>query len=193
MDLGVAPVWKIQGLLTLLTAADVDKIVTTVSMKNGAYDIAAQPAIPARVSVTATAGATADTLGIVTFVGTNMLDEVISEVITPVAGSTVYGELYFKTVTTATGSGWVIDAVEGTNDTITVGVSMDSEIICRGRKITFLRLSGNIWFNPLAVAVADATSIKWAVADPLTLIARNNLRIISDGSGATFEYFIWEY
>ena len=45
----------------------------------------------------------------------------ISEVITPVAGSAIAGTKAFKTVTTVVGAGWVIDAVEGTNDTIKVG------------------------------------------------------------------------
>jgi len=101
--------------------ADDDLIVTSTNMKVGSYTVAAQPEVPRNITVTATAGATADTLGTVTITGTNYDDEVISEVITPVAGSAVAGTKAFKSVTTVVGAGWAIDAVEGTNDTIKVG------------------------------------------------------------------------
>lgn len=102
--------------------ASVNRIVTSANMKNGAYTVAAQPDVTRNITVTATAGATADTMGTIAVVGTNILGDVITETITPVAGSTVAGLKAFKTVTSVTGAGWVIDAVEGTNDTITVGV-----------------------------------------------------------------------
>jgi len=102
--------------------ADDDLIVVSTNMKVGSYTIASQPDIPRNITVTATAGATTDTLGTVTITGTNYDDEEISEVITPVAGSAVAGTKAFKTVTTVVGAGWVIDAVEGTNDTIKVGI-----------------------------------------------------------------------
>jgi len=101
--------------------ADDDLIVTSTNMKVGSYTVAAQPEVPRNITVTATAGATADTPGTVTITGTNYDDEVISEVITPVAGSAVAGTKAFKSVTTVVGAGWAIDAVEGTNDTIKVG------------------------------------------------------------------------
>lgn len=102
--------------------ADVDRIVTSANMKVGAYTIAAQPDVPRNLTVTATAVDTADTMGTITFVGTNYDGQAISEVITPIAGSTVAGTKAFKAVTSATGAGWVIDASEGSNDTITIGV-----------------------------------------------------------------------
>ena len=101
--------------------ADDDLIVISTNMKVGSYTVAAQPEVPRNITVTATAGATADTLGTITITGTNYNDEVISEVITPVAGSAVAGTKAFKSVTTVVGAGWAIDAVEGTNDTIKVG------------------------------------------------------------------------
>jgi len=101
--------------------ADDDLIVTSTNMKVGSYTVAAQPEVPRNITVTATAGATADTLGTITITGTNYDDEEISEVITPVAGSAVAGTKAFKSVTTVIGAGWAIDAVEGTNDTIKVG------------------------------------------------------------------------
>ena len=102
--------------------ADDDLIVTSTNMKVGSYTVAAQPDIPRNITVTVTAGATADTLGTVTISGTNYDDDEISEVITPVAGSAIAGTKAFKSVTTVVGAGWVIDAVEGTNDTIKVGI-----------------------------------------------------------------------
>ena len=102
--------------------ADPDKIVTTVDMKVGAYTIAAQPDVPRNITVTSTAVGTADTMGTIAVVGTDVNDQPISEVITPVSGSLVAGLKAFKTVVSVTGAGWVIDAVEGTKDTIIVGI-----------------------------------------------------------------------
>ncbi len=102
--------------------ADVDRIVTSANMKVGAYTIAAQPDVPRNITVTVTAGDTADTMGTVVVVGTNAFNKAITETLTPVAGSTVAGAKAFKTVTSVTGVGWAIDGSEGTNDTITVGV-----------------------------------------------------------------------
>lgn len=104
--------------------ADVDRFVTSTNMKVGAYTLAQTTptdGLARNVTVTVTAGATADTMGTVTVVGKNLLDETITETITPVAGSTVAGTKAFKSITSVTGAGWAIDGVEGTNDTITVG------------------------------------------------------------------------
>lgn len=102
--------------------ADDDKITVSVDMKVGSYTIAAQPDVPRNITVTVTAGGTADTMGTITVTGTNVLNQTISEVITPVAGSAIAGLKAFKTVTSVVGAGWVIDAVEGTKDTIKVGI-----------------------------------------------------------------------
>lgn len=100
--------------------ADVDRIVTSANMQVGAYTIAADPDIPRNVTVTHTqVGGVTDTLGTIVFVGTNINDEVITETLTPSDGATVSGTKAFKTVTSATGVGWVIDTTE---DTITIGV-----------------------------------------------------------------------
>jgi hypothetical protein len=102
--------------------ATTNRIVTSTNMKVGSYTIAAQPDVPRNITVTATAVGTADTMGTITVTGTNYDNAVITETITPVAGSTVAGTKAFETVTSVVGAGWVIDAVEGTNDTIVVGV-----------------------------------------------------------------------
>ena len=101
---------------------DVDRIVTSPDMKVGAYAIAAQPDVPRNITVTQTAGDTEDTNGTIVIVGTDIAGNEITETITPNAGETVAGAKAFKTVTSVTGVGWVIDGTEETNDTITVGV-----------------------------------------------------------------------
>jgi hypothetical protein len=98
---------------------DVDKVVTTANMKNGAYTIAAQPPAPCRITATVTAAGAADTMGTLLIVGTDRDGNALSETIIPVAGSTVSTVNVFKTVTSATGAGWTIG--EG-NDTITIGI-----------------------------------------------------------------------
>ena len=102
--------------------ADPDKVVVSVDMKVGAYTIAAQPDVPRNITVTSTAVGTADTMGTITVVGTDVDNQPLTEVITPVSGSLVAGLKAFKTVASVTGAGWVIDAVEGTKDTIIVGI-----------------------------------------------------------------------
>lgn len=116
----MAPAGRLFSLGAPIVADD-DKIVTSANMKNGAYTIAAQPDVPRNVTVTATAGATADTMGIITVTG-KRAGVVISEVITPEAGSTVAGALAFDEIDSVVGSGWAIDESEGTNDTIKVGI-----------------------------------------------------------------------
>lgn len=98
---------------------DVDKIVTTANMKNGAYTIAAQPDVTRTISVSHTAVDAADNLGTIVLVGTDNDSVALTETITPLAGSIVYSTNAFKTITSATGAGWVKG---GGNDTITIGV-----------------------------------------------------------------------
>ena len=177
------------GIMTLLAAADDNKFVETADMKNGAYTIAAQPSCPSRVGVATTAVSTADTQGIITVVGTDQKDAVISEVIIPVSGETVWGLLFFKTLTSITGSGWA--AVAGA-DSIIVGTSADSLIHVGGRSIRFKALAGNIWINPKQTAVADVTSYLMVGAATEEFMISGDLSLISDGTGATFSYMIFE-
>lgn len=103
----------------LVLPLDVDKIVTTANMKNGAYTIDAQPAFPSRITLSHTAVGAADTLGTVVIVGTLVDGTVIQETLAPVSGTKVSTVNEFATITSVTGIGWVIG--EG-NDTITVGI-----------------------------------------------------------------------
>jgi hypothetical protein len=88
-------------------------------MKLGTYTIAAQPITPALLSVLATGVGGNDTMGTITFVGTDIYDAPLTEEVVPIAGTTVYTTNMFKTVTSATGAGWVINS---TNDTLVIGV-----------------------------------------------------------------------
>lgn len=99
-----------------------NKIVTSTNMKAAAYTIAAQPTVPAILSVLATAVGTADTMGTIDFVGTDRNGAAQTETVIPIAGTTVLTTKVFKTVTTATGVGWVIDG-GSQNDTIIIGVA----------------------------------------------------------------------
>lgn len=186
-----APMKAFLGLSTLLKAADTDKIVTTTNMKVGAYTVAASPSVPSLITVTVTASGTADTMGTITVVGTDIYDRVLTEVITPVAGSTVTGTRYFKSVTSVTGAGWVIDAGAG-NDTITVGVPMSGGIEAEGSPVTLQVVTGNVWLNDKITAVADATAFKLTSGQTIDLVPRTNaLSLISDASGATIQAVIW--
>ena len=98
---------------------DADRIVTTTSMKNGSYTIAAQPDVPRNITVTHTAVSTADTLGIITIIVKDRNDDVITEAITPLNGTIASGAKAFKTITSVVGSGWVTAAGD---DSIVVGV-----------------------------------------------------------------------
>ncbi len=99
------------------------RIVAQTDMAVGAYTVADSPASPSRVSITHTSSGTTDTLGTITIVGT-ISDEDVTETLTPIADSTIYGDRYYDTITSVTSAGWVIDAVEGEADLISVGVRL---------------------------------------------------------------------
>lgn len=99
-------------------AVEANRAVASANMKVGTYTIANQPDVPRNVSVTHTAVSTVDTLGTVTFVGTDYNGDALTETLTPSNGTVVNGTKAFKTVTSITGAGWVIAAG---NDTITAG------------------------------------------------------------------------
>lgn len=101
-------------------AADTNYIVESADMKVGTYTIAHQPDVCRRLSVTHTTTVVGtDTLGTLTFVGTDFDGYTISEIVTPVADSAVYTTKAYKTITSITGAGWV---TAGGADTIIIGV-----------------------------------------------------------------------
>lgn len=177
---------------TLPTAAVTNRIVTSANMANVAYTIAAQPYCPSKITFTVTASGTADTMGTIALVGTDIFGVAQSETITPVAGSTVTSTKYYKTVTSATQTGWTIDAGAG-NDTIVIGVPATCGIVCNGLPVSIYVITGNVWINPSTTAVADTTAIPLIAGDCVeNLVVSNTLSLISDGSGGTFYAFVYE-
>lgn len=115
--------------LSASTAAVANRYVTSTNMKVGAYTLANTTPVWqggafvtfSHVTVTGT-----DTLGTVAIVGVDTAGNVRTETITPVADSTVTGLIAFRTITSITGAGWVINTG---NDTITCGVASGA-IVC---------------------------------------------------------------
>lgn len=115
---------------TNLTAADAavdDHYLNSVDMAVGAYTLdETLPNVGAhKVTITHTSGDTTDTLGTVTIVGWGLDGAVVTEAMTPSADATVTSDSWFAGLVSATGAGWVIDAVEGTEDTIEIGYGSD--------------------------------------------------------------------
>lgn len=108
--------------LAAATGAVANQFVTSANMKVGAYTVANSGAMPTegarKITVTHTAVTGNDTLGTIVVVGTNLAGAVITETITPLAGTVATGTQWFRTVTSVTGAGWAINTG---NDTITVG------------------------------------------------------------------------
>lgn len=114
--------------LSAANAADADYFLNSVAMKVGAFTL--DETVPAvsgarKVTLTHASGDTTDTLGTVTIVGKDLVGQTITETLTPVADDVVTGSKWFRSITSATGAGWVIDAVEGTADAITIGYGAD--------------------------------------------------------------------
>jgi hypothetical protein len=62
----------------------------------------------------------------------------------------------------------------------------------KNEMVTFINVSGNIWINPLATAVANTTAILLTAGQSIDLNVKSTLSIISDGSGGTYQYIVWE-
>ena len=111
------------------TAAVTNRFVVSTNMIVGAYAVAnASPAWQGGCNITATITAVTgnDTAGTLTVVGTDMAGSAQTEVITLAAGVGGTGTKTFRTVTSITGAGWVINAG---NDTIVVGCAAGA-IVC---------------------------------------------------------------
>lgn len=105
------------------TAAVTNRYVTSTNMIVGAYTLANTTPTwqgGAFVTVTHTAVGAADTLGTIVVVGVDLAGNVKTDTITPLSGTTATGIVPFRTITSVTGVGWVINAG---NDTIVVGVA----------------------------------------------------------------------
>ena len=103
------------------TAAVANRFVASTNMIVGAYTVANPSPVWAGaclVTVTHTTATGTDTLGTIAIVGTDINNRALTETITPLDGTVATGTKFFRTITTITGAGWVIN---GGNDTIVVG------------------------------------------------------------------------
>ena len=75
-----------------------------------------------------------------------------------------------------------VTAIDASADTISV----------KGQPITFQCVSGNIWINPNATAVANTTALKLTAGMALDLVVPSNLSIISDGAGGSYQVIVWD-
>lgn len=109
------------------TAAVTNRYVTSTNMIVGAYALANTTPVwqgGAFVTITHTqVGGVTDTLGTITVVGVDLAGNVRSESITPISASVATGLIAFRTITSITGVGWVINTG---NDTIVAGVAAGS-------------------------------------------------------------------
>lgn len=114
-------------------AASNNRFVVSQSMLNGAYTLTGTLTMPTagarKVTITHTAVSTVDTLGVITITGTNLGGSVITDVITPLNGTTATGVKLFKTITSIVGSGWT--AVAGA-DSVVVGCDATQAILDSG-------------------------------------------------------------
>lgn len=111
-------------------AGSSNRYVASVDMKTGTYTLAnttpTSGAGARKVTCTRTVVGTADTPGTLVVVGKNLAGETITETLVPGAHTVlVTGTKLFASITSITGVGWVIDAVEGTKDTIVVGMAAE--------------------------------------------------------------------
>ena len=161
--------------------ADVDRIVTTTVMIVGAYTIAnASPVGGGAMNVTCTVTQDTedDTEGTLDIVGTDLDDQVLTETLTPLIGSTIQGTRAFKTVTSVTGVGWITG---GADDTITVGFGdlIGLPDLCVNNTVLFAV------FNAVREAAA-------AVTFSTTVLGLNTVDLTSatDGSAVQIYYLV---
>jgi hypothetical protein len=136
------------------TAAVPNRIVASANMKVGTYTIAnASPvwAGGALITVTHTqVGGVTDTLGTITVVGTDLFGVALTETITPLDGTIATGTKVFRSVTSVTGAGWVINTG---NDTIVVGVTAGSYAAIGGGHLHAIAVNTTA---AAAITVSDA-------------------------------------
>lgn len=136
--------------ISATTAAVTNRIVASANMKVGAYTIAnASPVWSGGALITVThtqVGGVTDTLGTIDIVGKDLNGLPITETITPLDGTVATSTKIFRSVTSVTGVGWVVDT---TADTIVVGVAAGS----------YLASSGGVLGAVIVNATAAATVV----------------------------------
>jgi hypothetical protein len=164
------------------TAAVTNRFVTSTNMIVGAYSLAnASPVWQGGcfVTVTHTAVTGNDTLGTITVVGTDVAGQTRTEVIVPLAGTVATGTVAFRTLTSVTGAGWVINVG---NDTIVVGCAAGS-IVCG---------SGGTLFAIVVNATAAATIVVSDASRTIATLAASitNGHYLYGGEGVAFSGYL---
>lgn len=159
------------------TAAVTNRFVTSTNMKNAAYTVVnsgvATWAGGFLVTVTHTqVGGVTDALGTISVVGTSLSGQAVTEIITPLTGTTATGTKIFRSVATVTGAGWTRDAGAGSEDTIVVGNAAGAYLI-----------EGNGVLGSLLINGAAAATV--VIAD-----ARGTIQTIpsNQAAGTAYEY-----
>ena len=75
---------------------------------------------------------------------------------------------------------------------VTAQTDTAASVAVHGDSITVICMTGNLWINPLATAVADTTAMKLVAGMTVDLVVKGNLSLISDSSGATYQIITWE-
>lgn len=160
-------------------AADDDYIVESANMKVGAYTIAHGTLDVARnITVTHTAAGAADTLGTIVVVGTDINGSAITETITPSNGAVVQSVSAFKTITSVTGAGWVIN--EG-NDTIKIGFGDKLGLpVCLSRDTVLNAYLNGVRESTRPTVTCDATYLQKNLVD---------LNSACDGNEVIVDYY----
>lgn len=160
-------------------AADTNYIVESADMKVGAYTLAhASLDVARNVTVSHTAVGAADTLGTIEVVGTDINGSAITETITPSNGTIVQGTKAFKTITSVTGAGWVIN--EG-NDTIIVGFGDVLGLpVCLSRDTVL-----NAYLNGVREATRPTVTVSATAPESNTV----DLDSACDGNAVIIDYY----
>lgn len=136
------------------TAAVANRFVASTNMKVGAYTVAnASPVWSGGCLVTVThtqVGGVTDTLGTIVVVGTDLNGAALTETITPLDGTVATGTKVFRTVTSVTGAGWVINTG---NDTIVVGCAAGNIAVGSGGLIQGVLVNNSV---AAAIVISDS-------------------------------------
>jgi hypothetical protein len=163
------------------TAAVTNRLVTSANMKVGAHTVANASAVWAGgFTVTATISAVTgnDTAGTLAIVGTNLAGQAQTETITLTDGVGGTGSKIFRTVTSVTQAGWVINTG---NDTIVVGVAAGN-IVCGS--------GGSLGGILLANSVAASITISHAGGTIMVIPASQAAGTYYDLGGVDFSGFL---
>lgn len=178
---------RVRGRITLVLSqmlglpvlADVDRIVTSIDIANGAQVIAAQPDVPRSLTVTVTDANASITAGTVTIVGTDPQGRTVTEVLT-LPTLTLTGTKIFASVTSVTVAS-LAGAAAG--DTITVGVGNKIGLpfdILKTSAVKHTYLGGT---RVAAPTVAVGTSLSSVDASAATYDGAKALQVLVDVGG----------